>query len=509
MMVSFNLLLVGWTIIVGVIAFWAYQTTYSETLILVRREAYQGYEKDVMFRSWVAEHGGVYVPVTGKTQPNPYLSKIKERDIITPSNRKLTLMNPAYVTREVHELSFKKSGIKGHITSLNPIRKENSADEWETKALHSFEKGSKEYFGFDYIQNEKFFRFMAPLVTDAECLKCHKAQGYKVGEIRGGISSSVPWKLYEASITKQTETILMRYGIIWLLGFVGISVVKRRFLIYITKRDEYEDAMKRLNEDLQISKKVIEENLSEKNILVEKLTETKEKLEKINSEKDKFFSIIAHDLRSPFQGFIGMTEIMADNEHGFSREELLTISSEMNRSAINLYKLLTNLLEWAKVQKGSVAWEPKEINLADFINSNINLIDKLGKQKEIKLFSEVPDNQKVFADEAMLNSVLRNLLSNAIKFTQNEGTVLVKSKEIGNKMIEISISDSGIGMPESLVAKLFKLEEKVGRLGTEGELSTGLGLLLCKEFVEKHGGKIWVESQEGVGSTFYFSVPEK
>jgi len=508
MMVSFNLLFIGWTIIVGLIAFWAYQSTYSETFNLARREAHTGYEKDVMFRLWVATHGGVYVAVTEETQPNPYLSKTVERDVTTPSKRKLTLMNPAYVTREIHELSLKKIGIRGHITSLNPIRKENKADKWETEALHAFEKGAKEFFGFDYVEKEKYFRYMAPLITDKECLKCHEVQGYKIGDIRGGISSSVPWKNYEASISAQTTRFLLRYGFLWLLGFAGIALVKKRFLIYITKRYEYEDEMKKLNEDLLLSKQTIEENLFQKNLIVEELTETKEKLEEINSEKDKFFSIISHDLRSPFQGFLGMTELLADSKNKFEREELSTISRGMNLTANNLYKLLSNLLEWSQLQQKRISWVPKELNLAELINENISIIEKFGQQKSIEFYTNVSLNQKVFADERMLNSIIRNLLSNAVKFTNNGGKINIKTKVLSGNLIEISVQDNGIGIPKTIVEKLFKIKEIVGRLGTKGELSTGLGLLLCKEFVEMHRGKIWVESEDGKGTTFYFTVPE-
>jgi signal transduction histidine kinase len=158
------------------------------------------------------------------------------------------------------------------------------------------------------------------------------------------------------------------------------------------------------------------------------------------------------------------------------------------------------------MQQGAVSFNPVEIVLSKMVSLNIDLLIKRGEQKGIEMISDVPLEQKVYADKAMLNSILRNLLSNAVKFTKRGGIVRISSKITGDNMLEISITDSGIGIPESLSEKLFKLEEKVGRKGTEDEESTGLGLLLCKEFVEKHGGKIWVDSKEGVGSTFYFTL---
>ncbi|MCX6151901.1 MAG: PAS domain S-box protein [Ignavibacteriales bacterium] len=232
-------------------------------------------------------------------------------------------------------------------------------------------------------------------------------------------------------------------------------------------------------------------------------------LQELNATKDKFFSIIAHDLRSPFQGFIGITQLMADDITRFSLTELSNLTKGMNNSANNLYKLLLNLLEWARMQQDAVSFNPVEIVLSEIVTQNIDLIIKRGEQKGIDIISEIPLNQKVYADEAMLNTILRNLLSNAVKFTKQGGKIVVRSNQTENNTVEISVTDSGIGMSLDLCNKLFKMEEKVGRIGTEGEESTGLGLLLCKEFVEKHNGSIHVESKENEGSKFTFSLPGK
>ena len=230
-------------------------------------------------------------------------------------------------------------------------------------------------------------------------------------------------------------------------------------------------------------------------------------LHELNSTKDKFFSIIAHDLKSPFMGFIGITEILKEDVEGFSRIEISCLGKEMNRNAKNLLKLLENLLDWAQMQKGIITYNPKEYSLSEIFNNNLNAIEQTAIQKGISLFNTIADSVKIIADEKMINSVIRNLLTNSVKFTKRDGKIVVGAKEVENLMVEISVADSGIGMPEELRKKLFKIDEKVGRKGTDGEDSSGLGLLLCKEFVEKHSGKIRVESQEGTGSTFYFTLP--
>jgi signal transduction histidine kinase len=178
----------------------------------------------------------------------------------------------------------------------------------------------------------------------------------------------------------------------------------------------------------------------------------------------------------------------------------------MHDLVVNLYALLENLLEWAQMQRGELSFIPREINLADIIAQNIGLTNQRAIQKRIIIINEVMVTEKVHADEHMLNTVLRNLLSNAVKFTRRDGKIIVRAKKIESEMVEVSVSDTGVGISETDVKKLFKIEEKVNSKGTEGELSTGLGLLLCKEFVEKHSGQIWVESKENVGSTFYFTL---
>lgn len=275
----------------------------------------------------------------------------------------------------------------------------------------------------------------------------------------------------------------------------------------VTIQKKNEEILMKLNIELQSSRIKAEEALDQKNLLVNDLTLIKDKLEKINSEKDKFFSIIAHDLKSPFQGFIGLTELISEDFNNFNIAELSELTKDMHDNATNLFKLLENLLLWARMQQGSVGFSPVEINLSDIVWQNIRLIEKRGEQKEVNIISQVTPDKKLTADEEMLNTILRNLLSNALKFTKRGGKIVVDAKRQENNMMEISVADTGIGMTEELSSRIFSINEKVGREGTEGEKSTGLGLLLCKEFVEKHGGRIWVESEADKGSTFYFTLP--
>ena len=230
-------------------------------------------------------------------------------------------------------------------------------------------------------------------------------------------------------------------------------------------------------------------------------------LEKINSEKDKFFSIIAHDLRGPFNGFLGLTQLMSEEISSLTLKELQDISSGLNVSANNLYNLLNNLLEWSRMQQGATSFEPKSVSLLPFATSTLQLMMDSSGKKGIALNIHIPENIYVFADEKMLASTIRNLVSNAVKYTRAGGSVSISANYAPDNHVVITVKDTGIGMDTKILANMFRLDTSISRKGTDGEPSTGLGLLLCKDFIEKHGGKIWAESEVKKGSTFYFTVP--
>jgi signal transduction histidine kinase len=216
-------LLVLWTVFVGLILLWSLFRQKHETEQVARIQARSSFEKDLVYRRWATSHGGVYVPITDRTPPNPYLSHIEERDITTPSGRALTLVNPAYMTRQVHEMGLEQYGSHGHITSLKPIRPANAADEWETKALQAFEQGVKEVSSIEKLDNQNHMRLMRPMVTEQGCLKCHAEQGYKVGDLRGGISVSVPMAPIQAIARGHALVLSVGHFVLWLLGMGGIS----------------------------------------------------------------------------------------------------------------------------------------------------------------------------------------------------------------------------------------------------------------------------------------------
>ncbi len=237
-------------------------------------------------------------------------------------------------------------------------------------------------------------------------------------------------------------------------------------------------------------------------------------LRKLNAEKDKFFSILAHDLRSPFNAFLGFTQIMAEELPSMTLDQIQKIAVRMRKSATNLYGLLENLLEWSRVQRGVISFNPEPIALKNTTETSLESVMESAVSKGIGVNINIPGDIVVAADSHMLETVMRNLVSNAVKYTHKGGEITISTRLNDDNQYETSIKDTGIGLTSEMMSRIFELDSSTNRPGTEGEPSTGLGLIICREFIEKHSGKLWVDSEvsgpsEGMmgGSTFYFTLP--
>jgi PAS domain S-box-containing protein len=214
--------LIFWTGIILASLYWNWHQVEKSTIDLASKEALSSFKKDITYRLWNSNHGGVYAPVTEQTPPNPFLSHMPERDIVTTSGTELTLINPAYMTRQVHELGKEQYGLSAHITSLKPIRPANAPDEWEITALEKFKSGTLEYISETTLDGQPYLRFMRPLITETSCLHCHASQGYREGDIRGGISVSIPLSHYRMAAATGQWPMLYGHLVIWVLGIAGI-----------------------------------------------------------------------------------------------------------------------------------------------------------------------------------------------------------------------------------------------------------------------------------------------
>ena len=253
---------------------------------------------------------------------------------------------------------------------------------------------------------------------------------------------------------------------------------------------------------LQLSGLILTFLLDDKNALRESELQLKE----INKSKDKLFSIIAHDLKSPFTSIVGYSEILKDYSANCNQQETVNYASIINTSSKQTLQLLENLLDWARLQQGRIVFRPQNLNLHELAYEVVDLVKDIAEQKGISLQNSIPNTLNAHADKDMIKIVLRNLVSNAIKFTDKEGFVEISSK-LKDKEVSISVTDNGVGISADDIGKLFDISSNFSTKGTNEEKGTGLGLSLCKEFVEKNNGKIRVKSELGKGSEFTFSLP--
>jgi signal transduction histidine kinase len=281
-------------------------------------------------------------------------------------------------------------------------------------------------------------------------------------------------------------------------------------VIYLTAKSDIDSIIRGLrNGGIDyISKPFIKEELA---IRVEnqiKVKRIQDELSFANRSKDKFFSIIAHDLKSPVSAFKNITDVLVSDYDDFDREDIFDFVKKLNESAANVYKLLEDLLEWSRNQTNKITFDQSLILLSKLVDNIADLLNNNLEKKEIEIVNKVDTDVKVYADLNMLNTILRNLISNAIKFTQIGGKIEIGSSDYDDKQMVIWIKDNGVGMQQADIDKLFKIEIHHTTHGTNEEVGTGLGLILCSEFVQKHNGKIWVESIYGQGSTFFFTMPK-
>jgi signal transduction histidine kinase len=234
-----------------------------------------------------------------------------------------------------------------------------------------------------------------------------------------------------------------------------------------------------------------------------------EELNKSNATKDKFFGIIAHDLKNPIGTIWGFSDLLIEDELIID-EDKKDVVKGINQCAEHTHKLLEDLLSWARAQKDSIEFAPKEHEIFAIVDKELKVLQQVADKKQIEIKNHIPVEHKMYADQPMFETIIRNLVSNAIKYTNAGGMVSIKAQPMVKNQqpfMQFSIADNGIGMTQEVVASLFAITKNKSTRGTDNEEGTGLGLLLIKEFIDKHQGNIYAESQPGAGSTFTFELP--
>lgn len=468
------IIIVVWTSVLVSSLVWNIQGINTNLLEDARLQALVAFDKDIHYRRWNAGHGGVYVEIGEKAIPNPYLFELADRDKLTTDDDTLTLINPAYMTRQLHELELRESGVRGHITSLKPIRPENEADPWETKALKSFEAGDSEITSLEIMHKEEYFRFMRPLITEEACLQCHRQQGYKKGDIRGGISISIPMEPLRIIANKDILRISIVHVGIWFLGILGVIF-----------------SVSRINESTR-KKELADEQVKESEHRYRLLAS---ELKESNDLQELLIDIITHDLRNP-AGVIQSVSMMLNEE--IPDNEMIEL---IRSSGIRLMEVMENAQTLAQASSGEAI--VKEVRSISLIIKNVSKeftsqLNSAGMTLRIDLEDDLEAEVN-----PIISEVFVNYLSNAIKYASGTSQIVIDAQE-DDDSFTVRVRDQGEPIPPEDREKVFHRGLQLSKGEKRGR---GLGLAIVKRIAEAHGGKVWVEPNVPRGNSFCLRLP--
>ncbi len=515
---------------------------HQERLIIgqIENEARAIFKQIVITRGWIADHGGVFVEKLPWVKPNPYLTALgKEVEITDTKGRKFVKKNPAMVTREISKYSEDKDLYWFHITSLKLVNPENAPDEFEKKALLQFEKGNiKDIFSIEKIDNSKYLRYISPLYVEEGCLSCHAKQGYKVGDIRGAISVTIPMDKTFAKILENRRNMLIAAIFIVLSLIAAMYFLMTRLVLGPMKRlkssinelsegkyspsnrlktgDEFEDLCKSFSEmagTLTEYHSCLNNKIKEATRGIEdtnrKLIKTNRLLNEANIRKSDFIARASHELRTPLTSVKGamdyisakLSHFLHQNPHETALDDLHIFFEVIKKNSERLIRMVNAMLDMERIEMGTSEMHFTNANLSYIVAESLTYFQINADQKGIYFNANIPNNITVRVDEDRIKQVLINLLSNAIKFAPEESEILIFAYPEKDYAV-VEVWDDGPGVHPSEHERVFEKFYKNGN--KEG---TGLGLAICKSIIEAHSGIIGVNSDGKNGSCFYFKLP--
>jgi signal transduction histidine kinase/ActR/RegA family two-component response regulator len=485
----------AWTAIVGGFLYWSTNEVQQNALKMATNSARAIFLKDQTFRLWASKKGGIYVPPSADTPPNPYMAHIPERDVVTTKGMQLTLMNPSYMLRQMMEDFSGLYGIKGRIVGIKTLNPANKADLWEEAAIHAFEKGDTERSEIMQINGKPYLRLMQPVVMQYSCMRCHAQLGYKVGDIRGGFGVAVPLDEYTEPAKHQVLILSTTHGGIWLIGLVAIGIFARRGRMSIEERERY-------LADLVTQNEYLEERVCQRTAALE---QARIDAEVASRAKSEFLASMSHELRTPLNAILGFSQLFGMDTD--LPEDTKEQAREIEQAGQHLLSLVNDLIDLARIEAGrlELSLEPVPVNLV--VGDSLAMVAPIARKHGIEMVDAGGEGraEMVLADYVRLRQVLINLLSNAIKYNRPQGSVRL-SCQMKDGWVRIGISDTGPGIPADRQSRVFSAFDRLGaeRGNIEG---TGIGLVITRRIVEAMGGMIGFESIENHGSIFWVEFP--
>jgi PAS domain S-box-containing protein len=585
-----------WTATVFGMLLWGISRVHETTGLLAEQVARAHFDKDQAFRLWATSHGGVYVPKDERTPSNPYLQHVPERDIQTPSGTELTLVNPAYMLRQLHKDFAELYGIEGHLTSLKPLRPENRPDQWEEKALKLFETGAQQVSEYAEMDGKPYIRIIKPMVAAKDCLKCH--DNCREGDVRGGVGIALPMKDFLEAQRSEIRTLIVSHSSIFIIGLLGIGLGMRRLGQREQERDQAQAELRtsekkyrtlfddsrdgvfissRKGELVEANKSLIDmfghtsEEVIGMNVLQfypnpderEKLREAIERtgsvkgyevsfcrkdgtimhcvltanvrltedgsvagyqgivrdvsdrrrseetlkrqareLERSNADLEQFAFIASHDLKEPLRNVAGCMQLLDKKCKGSLDKDADQLIRYAVESVGKMKSLVQDLLAYSRVNTQGQSF--RAVDMQEILDRSMENLRSLIAEKGTKITDD--PMPIVMGDPTQLIQLLQNLLGNAVKFSADESSAVhVSARKDGHEWV-FSVKDNGIGIQEKYFEKIFVIFQQLSKKGPfQG---TGIGLAIVKKIAERHGGRVWVESEVGAGSTFYFTIPD-
>jgi signal transduction histidine kinase len=478
------LVMLAWTLTIGGLLAWNLGTIRTHAEALARKEARANFNKDLALRHWATSHGGVYVPLTERTPANPGLSHLPERDIETPSGKRLTLMNPAYMLRQIMQDYADDYGVKGKITSSRPINPINAPDDWEAAALRQFEQGVEEVFAFVEQPDGAKLRLMRPMVTRRGCLKCHGFQGYEVGDIRGGVGVTVDMAPYLRVMSETRWGQWLAFAIIWLLGLVVIGILIWLLRIRMVEQSHYERQLSQRGAELARS----------------------------NADLQQFAEVAAHHLQEPARRLVSFAERLRQQldgklDVGDARLSLKFIDEQARHQQGLLHDI--ELFLAADCPRAAVMLTDAALVVAAVLERMPATDDHAGVE------FRVADLPSAWIDSPRLADLFSLALDNALHHARGGGQAagmddrplrIGVGGERRGQRVRYWVTDNGQGIEPAYRERVFRVLERLGH-GKGAQGGTGIGLAIVRRIVESCGGSAWIEDAPEGGCCLMFELP--